>query len=147
MSRVLTRAFFSSGSNPVRIAAPPELAGMTLESRLVSYDWDNQFQSFQEATMRGSFKPICWTSQLTLLPVSFFLFLIKGLNSQVYFVHKFQFKTLTKSSFDIFQIKTRYNFNLLRHSEKSNRQENSLTLIDVEIELSEKTPSTYRTSQ
>ncbi|XP_066258643.1 MOXD1 homolog 2 [Euwallacea similis] len=58
----------SPGSNPVRITAPPELAGMTLESRLVSYDWDNQFQSFQEATMRGSFKPICWTSQLTLLP-------------------------------------------------------------------------------
>ncbi|XP_030746402.1 MOXD1 homolog 2 [Sitophilus oryzae] len=58
----------SPGSNPVRIAAPPELAGMTLESRLVSYDWDNQFQSFQEATMRGSFKPICWTSQLMLLP-------------------------------------------------------------------------------
>ncbi|XP_060519167.1 MOXD1 homolog 2-like, partial [Cylas formicarius] len=58
----------SPGSNPVRIAAPPELAGMTLESRLVSYDWDNQFNSFQEATMRGSFKPICWTSQLSLLP-------------------------------------------------------------------------------
>ncbi|KAJ8932321.1 hypothetical protein NQ314_014758, partial [Rhamnusium bicolor] len=56
------------GSNPVRIAAPPELAGMTLESRLVSYDWDNQFQSFQEATMKGSFKPLCWTAQSTLLP-------------------------------------------------------------------------------
>ncbi|KAJ8977652.1 hypothetical protein NQ317_006425, partial [Molorchus minor] len=58
----------SPGSNPVRIAAPPELAGMTLESRLVSYDWDNQFQSFQEATMKGSFKPLCWTAQSTLLP-------------------------------------------------------------------------------
>ncbi|KAJ8916282.1 hypothetical protein NQ315_016423 [Exocentrus adspersus] len=58
----------SAGSNPVRIAAPPELAGMTLESRLVSYDWDNQFHSFQEATMRGSFKPLCWTAQSTLLP-------------------------------------------------------------------------------
>ncbi|XP_050302143.1 MOXD1 homolog 2 [Anthonomus grandis grandis] len=58
----------SPGSNPVRIASPPELAGMSLESRLVSYDWDNQFESFQEATMMGSFKPICWTSQLTLLP-------------------------------------------------------------------------------
>ncbi|KAJ8958898.1 hypothetical protein NQ318_019666 [Aromia moschata] len=56
------------GSNPVRIAAPPELAGMTLENRLVSYDWDNQFHSFQEATIRGSFKPLCWTAQSTLLP-------------------------------------------------------------------------------
>lgn len=58
----------SPGSNPVRIAAPPELAGMTLESRLISYDWDNQFHSFQEATMKGSFKPLCWTAQSTLLP-------------------------------------------------------------------------------
>ncbi|GJQ70148.1 hypothetical protein Trydic_g22613 [Trypoxylus dichotomus] len=58
----------SAGSNPVRIAAPPELAGMTLESRLVSYDWDNHFHSFQEATMKGSFKPICRTAQSKLLP-------------------------------------------------------------------------------
>nr|XP_022919190.1 MOXD1 homolog 2 [Onthophagus taurus]XP_022919191.1 MOXD1 homolog 2 [Onthophagus taurus] len=56
------------GSNPVRIAAPPELAGMTLESRLVSYDWDNHFHNFQEATMKGSFKPICRTAQSKLLP-------------------------------------------------------------------------------
>ncbi|XP_044751599.1 MOXD1 homolog 2 [Coccinella septempunctata] len=58
----------SPGSNPVRIAAPPELAGMTLESRLVSYDWDNQFQAFQDATVRGSFIPLCRTAQSTLLP-------------------------------------------------------------------------------
>lgn len=44
---------------------------MTLESRLVSYDWDNQFQTFQDATVRGSFIPLCRTSQSTLLPVSF----------------------------------------------------------------------------
>ncbi|EFA04095.2 MOXD1 homolog 2 [Tribolium castaneum] len=58
----------SPGSNPVRIAAPPELAGMTLESRLVSYDWDNHFHNFQEATMKGSFKPLCRTAQSTILP-------------------------------------------------------------------------------
>ncbi|XP_026481393.1 MOXD1 homolog 2-like [Ctenocephalides felis] len=57
-----------SGSNPIRIARPPELAGMTLESRLVSYDWENQLDSFQEATRRGSFKPLCWTSKPSLLP-------------------------------------------------------------------------------
>nr|CAI5864751.1 unnamed protein product [Callosobruchus analis] len=37
-------------------------------SPLVSYDWDNQFDSFQEATLKGSFKPLCWSSQSTLLP-------------------------------------------------------------------------------
>lgn len=58
----------SPGSNPVEIAAPPELAGMTLESRLVSYDWDNQFQQFQDATVKGSFNPLCRTAQSTLLP-------------------------------------------------------------------------------
>lgn len=68
---------YCSGSNPVRIAAPPELAGMTLESRLVSYDWDNQFHSFQEATTKGSFKPLCWTTQSTLLPVSYRFIIIK----------------------------------------------------------------------
>lgn len=62
--------FTYSGSNPVKISAPPELAGMTLEDRLVSYDWENQFYSFQEATRRGSFRPLCWTAQSTLLPVS-----------------------------------------------------------------------------
>ncbi|XP_017776388.1 PREDICTED: MOXD1 homolog 2 [Nicrophorus vespilloides] len=58
----------SPGSNPVKIAAPPELAGMTFEARLVSYDWENQFHSFQETTTKGSFKAICRTSHYTLLP-------------------------------------------------------------------------------
>lgn len=72
--------FVCRGSNPVRIAAPPELAGMTLESRLVSYDWDNQFHNFQEATMKGSFKPLCRTAQSTILPVShIFSLVITGL--------------------------------------------------------------------
>jgi len=36
----------SPGSSPVRIKSPPELADMTLENRLVTYDWENQFKSF-----------------------------------------------------------------------------------------------------
>lgn len=56
------------GSNPVRIKSPPELADMTLESRLVTYDWENHFKSFQEATRKGSFKPLCWMKKPTLLP-------------------------------------------------------------------------------
>ncbi|XP_023703480.2 MOXD1 homolog 2 [Cryptotermes secundus] len=58
------------GSNPVRIKSPPELADMTLESRLVTYDWENHFRSFQEATRKGSFKPLCWMTKPTIVPVS-----------------------------------------------------------------------------
>jgi hypothetical protein len=60
----------SSGSNPVTIKSPPELADMTLESRLVTYDWVNHFKSFEEATRKGSFKPLCWMKKSTLRPVS-----------------------------------------------------------------------------
>ncbi|XP_065076570.1 MOXD1 homolog 2-like [Ochlerotatus camptorhynchus] len=56
------------GSNPVEISSPPELAGMTLEKRLTSYDWANQFESFQYVTRLGSFKPLCWTPTNTMLP-------------------------------------------------------------------------------
>ncbi|XP_015434630.1 PREDICTED: MOXD1 homolog 2 [Dufourea novaeangliae] len=53
----------AKNSTPVRIQEPPELAGMTLEDRLVSYDWENNFQNFQEATRGGTFKPLCSTSK------------------------------------------------------------------------------------
>ncbi|XP_069693146.1 MOXD1 homolog 2-like [Periplaneta americana] len=56
------------GSSPVRIKSPPELADMTLESRLVTYDWENHFRSFQEATHKGSFKPLCWMKKPTFVP-------------------------------------------------------------------------------
>lgn len=36
---------------------------MTLEERLLSYDWESSFQSFQEATRGGTFKPLCWTNK------------------------------------------------------------------------------------
>lgn len=52
------------------IVSPPELAGMTLESRLVSYDWDNQFDVFQKVTRNGSFRPICTDAKNNLVPVS-----------------------------------------------------------------------------
>ncbi|XP_053668366.1 MOXD1 homolog 2-like [Anopheles marshallii] len=56
------------GSNPVRIASPPELSGMTLETRLISYDWRNNFRSFQYVTRRGSFKPLCWSAKNQPMP-------------------------------------------------------------------------------
>lgn len=56
-------------SQPVLIASPPELAGMTLESRLVSYDWDNQFVSFQRVTRSGSFQAVCKDAKNIVLPV------------------------------------------------------------------------------
>ncbi|XP_017756157.1 PREDICTED: MOXD1 homolog 2-like [Eufriesea mexicana] len=49
------------GHSPVKIQEPPELSGMTLEDRLLSYDWKTGFQSFQEVTRGGTFKPLCWT--------------------------------------------------------------------------------------
>ncbi|XP_029038861.1 MOXD1 homolog 2 isoform X1 [Osmia bicornis bicornis] len=51
------------GSSPVEIQEPAELSGMTLEERLVSYDWKTSFKSFQDATRTGTFKPLCWTSE------------------------------------------------------------------------------------
>jgi hypothetical protein len=51
-----------SGSSPVKIKSPLEIANMTLENRLLSYDWKNNFQHFQQATHAGSFKPLCWHS-------------------------------------------------------------------------------------
>ncbi|XP_015603394.1 MOXD1 homolog 2 [Cephus cinctus] len=51
------------GYDPVKILKPKELEGMTLEERLMSYDWDTSFQSFQEATHAGTFNPICLSSR------------------------------------------------------------------------------------
>jgi len=51
------------GSSPVLIQEPKELAGMTLEERLISYNWASNFQSFQEATRSGTFKPLCGSSK------------------------------------------------------------------------------------
>ncbi|XP_034935719.1 MOXD1 homolog 2 isoform X2 [Chelonus insularis] len=56
------------GASPVIIEAPEELAGMTLEERLVHYNWETSFQSFQEATHRGTFKPLCWDSKGGIIP-------------------------------------------------------------------------------
>ncbi|XP_043278026.1 MOXD1 homolog 2 [Venturia canescens] len=58
----------SQGMAPVIIEEPPELAGMTLEERLTSYNWQESFQSFREATHRGTFKPLCSSTKGELLP-------------------------------------------------------------------------------
>ncbi|XP_039963293.1 MOXD1 homolog 2 [Bactrocera tryoni] len=63
----------ATDSNPVLISSPPELAGMTLEARLISYDWQNQFDEFQEATRSGSFKPLCWGAKNHVIPGSEYL--------------------------------------------------------------------------
>ncbi|XP_053994573.1 MOXD1 homolog 2 isoform X1 [Hylaeus volcanicus] len=49
------------GSTPVEIEEPSNLAGMTLEDRLVSYNWNTNFQSFQKVTREGTLKPLCST--------------------------------------------------------------------------------------
>ncbi|XP_034251618.1 MOXD1 homolog 2 [Thrips palmi] len=55
-------------SSPVKIKLPEELRDMTLETRLVTYDWEKHFGSFQDATRKGSFKPLCWAKKPVLLP-------------------------------------------------------------------------------
>ena len=68
----LTKYYSSaySGSNPVLISLPAALTGMKLETRLVTYDWKNQFKNFQAITRRGSFRPLCWSAKNTKVPVS-----------------------------------------------------------------------------
>ncbi|XP_030375434.1 MOXD1 homolog 2-like [Scaptodrosophila lebanonensis] len=56
--------------NPIVIASPAELAGQTLESRLLSYDWKHQFDIFQRKTLEGSFKPVCRGLRSEMLPIS-----------------------------------------------------------------------------
>lgn len=57
-------------SNPVLILKPAELAGMSLENRLMTYDWENQFDVFQRVTRNGSFRPICLDAKNNILSVS-----------------------------------------------------------------------------
>lgn len=53
--------FHFSDSNSVHIAKPVTLAGMTLEERLTTYDWTGDgFIAFQNATLEGTHKPLCY---------------------------------------------------------------------------------------
>lgn len=73
----------NSGSNPVVIASPPDLAGMTLEERLLTYDWSTQFKTFQKVTQKGSFKVHCVGASENPIQVSeefFLFFLTENLN-------------------------------------------------------------------
>ena len=56
------------GPSPLKISSPPELKGMTLEERLVTYDWKTNFQTFADATRTGTFKPLCSSTNGTILP-------------------------------------------------------------------------------
>ncbi|CAL4069816.1 unnamed protein product, partial [Meganyctiphanes norvegica] len=58
----------SRKSQPIKISRPTELAGKTLEWRLLNYNWKDQFQYFQEATSTGTFNPMCWRRGHTLIP-------------------------------------------------------------------------------
>ncbi|KAG7162285.1 MOXD1 2-like [Homarus americanus] len=58
----------SAKSDPIKIHRPIELAGKTLEWRLMNYDWKNQFEYFQETTHNGTFNPTCWSRGQSLIP-------------------------------------------------------------------------------
>lgn len=74
LSSILMRLFhyflLNRDSNPVLILKPAELAGMSLENRLTSYDWQSQFDVFQRVTRNGSFRPICLDAKNNMLAVS-----------------------------------------------------------------------------
>ena len=53
----------------MRIKSPPELADQTVEERLITFDWDKNFHSFQETTRRGAFRPLCWVKTQALIDV------------------------------------------------------------------------------
>lgn len=63
-------AEIDSASQPVLISAPPALAGMTLESRLLSYDWARQFDAFQRVTRTGGFQAVCTDARHKTVTVS-----------------------------------------------------------------------------
>ncbi|XP_069156757.1 DBH-like monooxygenase protein 1 [Procambarus clarkii] len=58
----------SANSDPIKIRRPIELAGKSLEWRLMNYDWKNQFDYFQQTTHSGTFNPICWRRGESLIP-------------------------------------------------------------------------------
>ena len=53
----------------MRIKSPSELADQTVEERLITFDWDRNFHSFQDATRRGAFRPLCWLKTQALIDV------------------------------------------------------------------------------
>jgi hypothetical protein len=61
---------FNSGPNPLVIASPPELANMTIEDRLATFDWETGFTAFKEAMQSGEFKPYCWSSKFKAVQVN-----------------------------------------------------------------------------
>lgn len=59
-----------SNSQPVLITSPQSLSGMSLEDRLLSYNWKEQFDSFQRVMRSGSFRAVCLDAQNNAMPVS-----------------------------------------------------------------------------
>lgn len=43
---------------------------MSLETRLISYDWENEFDAFQKVTKSGTFRVICADAKRIDVPVS-----------------------------------------------------------------------------
>ncbi|XP_045118850.1 MOXD1 homolog 2-like [Portunus trituberculatus] len=58
----------SANSNPITIRRPMELAGKTLEWRLMNYDWKSQFENFQHTTHTGTYNPMCWNRGESIIP-------------------------------------------------------------------------------
>lgn len=70
-----------SNSQPVLIALPKALRGMSLEDRLLSYDWKTQFDNFQRVMRSGSFQAVCLDAQNSVLAVS-----ARPIDTQLFFI-------------------------------------------------------------
>lgn len=73
----------------MRIKSPPELADQTVEERLITFDWDKNFHTFQEATRKGAFRPLCWGKTQALIDVSRPLSIKKDLLSALFLLYIF----------------------------------------------------------
>lgn len=83
-----------SMSQPVLIASPAALAGQTLESRLLSYNWAEHFDSFQRITLGGSFQAICADARHKTVAVSKSGILMLSNQSVVHWSGKLQRKVI-----------------------------------------------------
>ncbi|CAL4099780.1 unnamed protein product, partial [Meganyctiphanes norvegica] len=53
---------------PIKIRQPIELAGKTLEWRLMNYNWNQNFEYFQQTTSTGTFNAMCHRRGESILP-------------------------------------------------------------------------------
>ena len=57
-------------SDPIQIAEPVSLRGMTLEERLLTFDWKSDYSAFERAYTAGPVKATCQIDHEDIAPGS-----------------------------------------------------------------------------